>query len=223
MGEQARRKHEQHIHEAVSDFISRVNPRISTGPSLSLRISPSRDSSYRDGPQPSASSSSRVVHALSFHREKFRELRWLFVSRRRRWRSRHVFLLAKVISSGKRGWQGCGPLQPTLSHLFPSPVSRFPATSRWSSSVFKCSGMHGRQTRTELPALNWRPAKRQGRLVVMEWGEKKVGRLAERSLPFSFLFTRHSVMRSKISSKYQADTALNNLIQYTRQSYIPFF
>lgn len=54
----------------------------------------------------------------------------------------------------------------------------------------------------------------------MERGEKKVGRLLERRLLFSFLFTRCStVMRSKISSKYQAD----NLIQRTRPSYIlPF-
>jgi len=40
-------------------------------------------------------------------------------------------------------------------------------------------------------------------------GEKKVGRL-ERRLLFLFLFTRSSITRLNISSKYQADTASNN-------------
>lgn len=66
MGEQARHKQEQHIREAVSDFISRVNPRISTGPSPSLRISPSRDSSRHDNPQPSASSASSPCRPRAF-------------------------------------------------------------------------------------------------------------------------------------------------------------
>lgn len=48
----------QHIHEAVSDFIPRVNPRISAGPRASILASrrvassssPSRDSFRGDGP-----------------------------------------------------------------------------------------------------------------------------------------------------------------------------
>lgn len=63
-----RRKQEQHIHEAVSDFIPRVNPRISTGPCPRLCVfrDSSRDSSRCDGPQPSASTSSSRVRPRVF-------------------------------------------------------------------------------------------------------------------------------------------------------------
>jgi len=62
MGERARRKQEQHIHEAISDFIPPVNPRISTG--SCLRLSLSRDSSRCDGPQLPPS---HLVSSTCFH------------------------------------------------------------------------------------------------------------------------------------------------------------
>lgn len=58
----------------------------------------------------------------------------------------------------------------------------------------------------------------------MERGEKKVGRLMERRLLFSFFFTRCGVTRSKISNRNtKSDTASDNLIQCTKRSCILFF
>lgn len=173
--------------------------------SPSLRLSLSRDSSRCDGPQSSATSaSSRVVHALSLRREKFRELRWLFVSRRRRWRSRHVFLLAKVISSGKRGWRAAHPsLLRSISSCLLSLVF-LPRLSGARPYSNVRSGMHGGGREPNYLLWigdRWRDGER---LVVTERADKKVGRPTERRrLPFSFLFTRCSGTRLKISSKYQ--------------------
>lgn len=58
----------------------------------------------------------------------------------------------------------------------------------------------------------------------MERGEKKVGRLVEGRLLFSFLFTRCSAARGqKFHRNTKSDTASDNLIQRIRDRAIFFF
>lgn len=112
MGEQVCRKQEQHIHEAVSDFISRVNPRISTGPSPYLRTSTSRDSSRCD--------ESSTLRFLLIH--AFTQKRSLGVTVTVRKSTKTMTVPARLFTGeghfvGKTWMAG---LRPTLAYFIPS-------------------------------------------------------------------------------------------------------